>query len=234
MTEVPRTVPPELFFLQSAFDLASMTFEEEAKSRKRKRKPTRHRACVIGVVTCAVGFLESAINRFYEAALNTSSPTEFDRALSGAWNRVRRQPVLAKYFAALAAAKLDGFQKREEPYASARALIVLRNSIAHTNNLTGQEGGGKRLESKLRRRYAFESRRERGAEFFPERCLSPDCSTWAVIAAARFFLEFRRRLPPSAYRAHPLPRGVGAILAKAERLRGKHEGQSRGKRARPS
>jgi hypothetical protein len=232
MTGIPAVALQDLFFLHAALDLATISFEEEAKSRKRKRKPTRHMACVAGAVACAVSFLEHSIDGLYAYAENTPNPTEFHSTLAGMWSRVKDQPILEKCQAVLDVAGQERFQKRVEPYESTRALIILRNTMAHPREVMSREGAQRKLEHALRRKYAFDLKRYGRGPFFPERCLTPDCAIWAVISAGQLLLEVNRRLPPTACMSPSVSGSVDAIVVKAEEVRRKHEGVTGKKRSR--
>lgn len=91
-----------------------------------------------------------------------------------------------------------------DPYQSALALIELRNAIAHPKELTESERQQKKLEARLRGMYTFNPRRQYYKEFFPDRCLSADCAFWAVHSAGRLVLEFRRRMPRTAFWLSPV------------------------------
>jgi hypothetical protein len=110
---------------------------------------------------------------------------------------------LAKYQIALALAKREPFEVGAEPYQPALALIELRNAIAHPKELTESERQQKKLEARLHGMYTFNPRRQHYKEFFPDRCLSLDCAFWAVQSAARLVLEFKRKMPPTAYWLSP-------------------------------
>jgi hypothetical protein len=210
--------PLDVFYLQSAFDLAALSFDEEAKGVE--SQPRKHHACVIGAVTCSVSFLECIVNGLYDEAFHRSRTTKFQRALESVWSEgFDRQPTLAKYQIALALARREAFGTDSEPYQSAHALIELRNAIAHPKEIIGSEKQQRRLENALRGKYKFGPKREHADEFFPDRCLTPDCAVWAVVTSARFFLEFRRRLPSTAYMFSP-ERYVAAILEQAKAIQG--------------
>lgn len=131
--------------------------------------------------------------------------TKLLRALASVWKNEAfdRQPVMAKYQIALALAKREPFDVGAKPYQQATALIELRNAIAHPKELTESERQQKRLEARLRGMYEFSPRQQDCGEFFPNRCLSADCALWAVQSAATLVLDFRRKMPSTAYWLSP-------------------------------
>jgi hypothetical protein len=160
------------------------------------------------------------VNGLYDDAIHGSRKTRFQRALESVWSEgFDRQPTLAKCQITLALARREAFGTDSEPLQSAHALIELRNAIAHPKEMIGSDKQQRGLENALRGKYRFGPKRERVDEFFPDRCLTPDCALWAVVTSARFFLEFRRRLPSTAY-VFCRERSVAAILEQAQAVRG--------------
>lgn len=212
----------DAFYLQSALDLAILSFDEAAGTVE--IQSTRYGACVIGAVTCSASFLECMVNGLYTNALQRPRPTKLHRALRSVWSEgFDRQPILAKYQIALALARREPLRTDAEPYQSCHALLELRNAMAHPKEIIGSDQRQRKLENVLRGKYKFGPKRELVEEFFPDRCLTPDCAIWAVAASARFFLEFRHRLPSTAYSYSPEGR-VAAVLEKATALRRKRAG----------
>jgi hypothetical protein len=204
------------FYLGSALDLAALSLEEQRRANDSRR--SRHEACVVGAITCSVSFLECSINGLYEYAKDHHRPTKFHKALASVWSEAfDRLPVLSKYQIALTLARREPLRSDAEPYQSADAVIELRNAIAHPKELMGDRKRLRRFEQKLRGKYAFGPKRDHVSEFFPGRCLTADCSMWAVIAVARFFSEFSGRLPPTAYMSDPRTH-VEGILKEAVAL----------------
>jgi len=149
---------------------------------------------------CSVSFLECSINGLYGQAKNPyGRATKLHRALASIWSEAfDRQPILAKYQIALALAKREPFEENAKHYRAARALIDLRNAIAHPKELIESERQQQKLEGRLSGMYKFNPKREHYREFFPGRCLSADCACWALQAATKLFSEFKRRMPPTA------------------------------------
>jgi len=188
----------DLFYLRAALDLAHLSLTRTTEADRGRSDPQK--ACVLGAVMCSVSFLECSINGLYDYARRPIRGTKLHQALASVWNEgFDRQPMLAKYQIALALARREGFRTSSDPYQSTAALLDLRNAIAHPKELQESEAQQKKLEKRLKGRYLFNPKREHRREFFPDRCLSWDCSFWAVETAATFFLEFHRRMPPRSY-----------------------------------
>jgi len=199
----------DFFYIESALELsyiAAGRSREPISSAESLSIEGPRQACVIGAIACSVSFLECTINGLYEDAIHAvARPTRFHRSLASVWSDAfDRQPILAKYQLALTLARREQFKTSGEPYQSAAALIDLRNAIAHPKEITASERHQAKLEKTLRGKYVFHQPDEGpnySRAFFPDHCLSQDCSTWAVRTAAAFALEFRKRLPPTAYAA---------------------------------
>jgi hypothetical protein len=163
--------------------------------------------------------LECSINGLYDYAHNPFRNTKLHRALASVWSDgFDRQPILAKYQIALALAKRETFRVGSEPYQSAFALIELRNAIAHPKELIESDSQQKKLEARLNGMYIFNPKQQHHADFFPDRCLSPDCAFWAVESSARLFLEFTARMPPTTY-GFPPSRWIEAWLKEVQAFR---------------
>jgi hypothetical protein len=209
----------DLFYLESAFELSVIATRNEKRllsSVGSARRPRQ--ACVVGAVTCSVSFLECTINGLYEDAFKVWRPTKFHESLKSVWSDAfDRQPILAKYQLALALARREPFKASTEPYQSAAALIEVRNAIAHPKEMIASDKQQARLEGILRGKYIFAKSAGWEKEFFPDKCLSPECAAWAVKAAVGFALEFHRRLPPTAYVFSPAAY-LRRLLDKTKRL----------------
>jgi|SRR5580704_14764936 hypothetical protein len=194
----------DLFFLHSALDLARLASTLPAPPRA---ETDRRQACVLGSIICSVSFLECSINGLYDHAKSPAGrPTKLHRALASVWSEgFDRQPILAKCQIALALAKRETFRAEEDPYKSANKLIDLRNAIAHPKELIESQRRQQKLESGLNGMFTFNPKRESYKEFFPDRCLSVDGALWALETVTNLSLEFRQRMPPSAY-GLPQPR----------------------------
>lgn len=188
----------DVFYLNSAFDLALLS--EQLQHEDGTGGTAGRTACVVGAVTCAVSFLECSINGLYEYAKQLSRPTKFHKALRDVWDeKADHLPMFSKYHIAIAFAGAEMFHRGSEPFQSADALVTLRNYIAHPKELMSGETSQEKLRKRLIRKFKFNPQGKLKGDFFPRECLSTDCAMWAVETAARFFLDFERRLPRKAY-----------------------------------
>jgi hypothetical protein len=147
-----------------------------------------------------VSYLECVINGLYEHAGQAHRPTKLQKALASVWSEgFDHQGVLTKYQFALGLAQKQLFNMGGEPYQSASALLQLRNAIAHPKEMISSNKGQEKLEKVLRGKFAFGPKEEYKDEFFPGRCLTPECARWAVRAAQHFVSEFKQRMPHKAF-----------------------------------
>jgi len=205
----------DFFYLSSAVELALLAIRERPESDD--HETNRYAACVIGSTTCSVSFLECTINGLYTDAASHERPTKFHKSLASVWGEAfDRLPILAKYQLALTLAGRDTFRTDREPYQSAAALIELRNAIAHPKEIMGSNKNQQRLERHLRGRYKFGPQEEHRSEFFPGRCLTADCAVWSARVAGKFAVDFKRRLPPTAYFFGGRETEVHEILSKLD------------------
>jgi hypothetical protein len=206
----------DYFYLDSSVELAALASEEEQKSEPQQRRRT---ACVVGAITCSTSFIECTINGLYQYAQSPARQTKFHKALASVWSEAfERLPILAKYQLALTLARQDIFSTGDEPYQSTNALIELRNAIAHPKEIWGSHRNQQRLERCLNGRYKFGPQQAHCKEFFPDRCLTADCAVWAAKSAARFTIDFKRRLPPTAYIFGPTNSIEHAILKRLNQI----------------
>jgi len=207
----------DYFYMNSAVELAALALEEESRAGVSNEK--RHAACVIGAVVCSAAFLECTINGLYEGAKSPARYTKFHKALTSVWSDAfERLPILAKYQLALTLARSDLFKTGEDPYQSAEAVIELRNAIAHPKEIVESKKNQQKLEKRLRGRYKFGPQSEHHEEFFPDRCLTADCAIWSAKMTIRFSMEFKRRLPPTAYFFGRQDSFDRALLSKLDRI----------------
>jgi hypothetical protein len=205
-----RIVLNNFFYLSSAFGLTQIAVNQGLEDEYKK-------ACVFGAITASVAFLECSINGLYaHAASHLGRMTNYRRLLASVHHeklKFTNLPWLTKYQVALALAHKPTFELGKEPYQSAELLNQLRNDLIHPKEIyvgiskpfSDKEPEKSPLEKRLHGRFALNPARVPepgeyvGDEFLPDRCLSVSCAIWAVATAAKFYNEFERKLPKSAY-----------------------------------
>lgn len=118
--------------------------------------------------------------------------------------RTARYTVLDKYDIALDLLAKPPFERDQEPYQGASALIALRNALIHVEpefypvpNLRGDPIAQHvlpKLEKKLRGRFALNPLAHEQFGFFPDKCLSAGCAKWAVQVSASLVHTFVKRM----------------------------------------
>lgn len=175
-----------------------------------------HRSFVVGAVMSATAFLEAGINElFADASEHTDShfkgvDQDIGAVMAAMWSlgipRTARYRVLEKYEIALALARRSPFDRGIRPYQDVDALICLRNTLVHyepewiPSDATRAEYEVHHLEKVLRSRFPLNPLMAGGNPFWPDKCLSRGCATWAVESALQFTADFFGRLGVS-----PLP-----------------------------
>jgi hypothetical protein len=193
---------------------ASETSRIEAEFQGKEREVdtvTRHLAFASGTVLSAVAFLEAYINEiFYHCALTLggvpiSGLNKDQQALLGRmWRRgiprTARYTVTDKYEVALDLLAKEPFDRGKSNYQAVKSLVDLRNALIHyepemypipgPRNPQVPQDAMPKLESSLRGKFALNPFAREDFGFFPDKCLSAGCATWAVNASASFALEF--------------------------------------------
>jgi hypothetical protein len=162
---------------------------------------SEHRAYISAAVVFSAAFLEASINEFYlEAEDNNktvlSGLTESHIAiLAELWESVEPHTVLAKYQVALAVCGKERFAKGADPYQGTDGLVKVRNALIHYRPEWDDElEEHKKLQDRLRDRFAPNPLAASGSLWFPHLCMGAGCAEWAVKQAAEFSAEFCRRM----------------------------------------
>lgn len=204
------------YFAQQFLVAADMSAKAaaEAEDKITRYDPLRpdpaHYAHVTTAVVLSVTALEAWINEFYWDCENASSDhvkgiSDAHRARLGTlWScddlGLEKRSILEKYFVALEL----GLEKPTQQlrggveYADAKALIELRNAFVHFKpeavefdaRTVREKKERPRLERVLERKFD-ENPQASGMPFFPHRCVSAGCATWAVRSATRFIDTFQ-------------------------------------------
>jgi len=157
-----------------------------------------HRAYVVGAIMTSLASVEALINEFYLDATDNLLGSILDASqqalLAELWKPLdeKRVPILQKYQIALAAIRKSGFDTSKGPYQDVNLLIDLRNMLVHfkpewDNN---QKKHGK-IEKNLQGRFNLNPFWPKSDSiFFPFKCLSYGCASWAVRSSMDFILEF--------------------------------------------
>lgn len=183
-------------FARSSYDL-----ETNLKTSITEEITTEHRAYVTSSVLTAVAALEAGINEFYLESLDQGSSIQniLDNSITATlqelWPTVEEMPILKKYQIALITTKKNRFEKGEQPFQDAESLIKLRNALVHFRpewDTDLQEH--KKLEDRLRSKFALNPYAAPNQVFFPYKCLGHGCAEWAVNISKNFMGEFYVRI----------------------------------------
>lgn len=157
-----------------------------------------HRAYVVGVIMISVASVEAQINEFYLDATDNLLGSILDIAsqalLAELWKvaEKKRFPILEKYQIALTAIERDKFDTSREFYQDVNFLIDLRNMLVHFKpEWDNDQKKHRKIEKKLQGRFELNPFwPEDGPIFFPFKCLSHGCASWAVRSSINLILQF--------------------------------------------
>jgi hypothetical protein len=204
--------------IRSAAYLARLAaeIERDEKAKTDSGDFVGHRAAVTGAIFACVAFLEATVNEVYADAadfdlslLQRGMKEDELKLLVRIWTvrTTRRLPLFTKYDLALSVSGRNPIPRGKEPYLTVLLVQFLRNRLVHfspdwTVVSSPEEIEPPDVEKRLRGRFP-ESPLARPIEalggrapapFFPSRCLSHGCASWAVVGALAFADEFFNRL----------------------------------------
>ncbi len=184
------------FYLKAAFQQA----EDVIRQWKLNRNLYEIHPQIISSVICSASYLEASVNSLCTLSFAPFHKTKLAKVPRKLWkSRFDRTETLAKYQTVLAVVQKKPFDEGMEPFQSVKALIRLRNYIAHPKAIWSQGRETENLRKLLGGKYRFSPKEltENNA-FFPMVCLSPQCALWAVSSASEFVEKFYKKLPASA------------------------------------
>lgn len=157
-----------------------------------------HRAYVVGSIMTSVASIEARINEFYLDAADKLLGSILDNSQQGLlaelWKPLdeRKVNILQKYQIALTAIKCNKFDISKGPYQDISLLIDLRNMLVHFKpEWDDNQKKHKKIEQKLQGRFELNPFwPEDDSIFFPFKCLSYGCASWAVRSSMNFIFEF--------------------------------------------
>jgi hypothetical protein len=160
-----------------------------------------HRAYVVGSIMISFASIEARINEFYLDATDNLLGSILDNSeqnlLAELWKPLNEKKIqtLEKYQIALAAIKCDKFDTSKRPYQDVNLLKDLRNMLVHFKpEWDNDQKKHKNIEQKLQGRFKLNPFwPENDPIFFPFKCLSHGCASWAVRSTMNFILEFFAR-----------------------------------------
>ena len=198
------------------FAANARVLEHRGPDRVAQAGTDRHRAYVTAAILASVAFLEASINELY-FDLQEIEPSNGTQPLNGllarlpdVWPAAERSPILHRYQLALALADAERFDQSKPPYADAESLIQLRDALVHQQP-DHDDGRARlrRLERRLRQRFAPNALAKPESPWFPHLCLGSGCADWAVQTAEAFSDAFCQRMSIPA-------RGFGVRDARRE------------------
>jgi hypothetical protein len=176
---------------------------EKTYTERTKELFEEHRAYVTGSIFSAVSFLEATINElFADAADNVEMAQSLDshtrQLMAKMWRRgIPRRAgysVPEKFQIALILGGKEVFDEGMSPYQDIAVLVKLRNALVHyepewVTTFSEAEPDAvtiQRLDKMLRGKFMLNPMTVEADTFFPNRCLSHGCASWAVYSSLKF------------------------------------------------
>lgn len=105
------------------------------------------------------------------------------------------QDVMTRYETILYLLKKPSISRNTEPFQSAALMVRLRNEIVHYKSRWGKQMESTKLYRSLESKHHSPAPfTDQSMNFFPHRCLSAECGTWAVESAVAFLDTVYRSL----------------------------------------
>lgn len=166
--------------------------------------PEKERIEYIGFVTSSiimsVAALESRINEIYLSAVDKDKNIfknfndDTIESLSIIWHDLdnKRISTLSKYLISLLISRKTLMNKGDKIYQDVDMLIKLRDALIHYKPEWDTELKGKhtKLEGHLSTKFEISPYSHRNDSFFPKKCLSHGCASWAVNSVINFIDHF--------------------------------------------
>jgi hypothetical protein len=196
-----REERPSTQYLAAAqqFAQSARVFEDRHGAGYTHEERVRYRADVTGAIIAAAAYLEAWIDELYVDLWRMTQndqrhPRRELTSLHRVWSNATDAEVLQRYQQALAVADGDRYQANREPYASADAVIRLREYLVEytpKSVLKDEEG---EMEKRLQALFSASSIAEADAPWFPDRCMGAGCAEWAVKVVQDFTDDFSKRM----------------------------------------
>jgi hypothetical protein len=181
---------------------ASHKIEKEIKPPAPEKERMEYVGFVTSSVIMSVAALESRINEIYLSAVDKDKYVFSDfednilESLSDIWNDIENINILLKYQSCLILSNKIHFNKGNSPYENVSLLINLRNQLIHYKPEWDTALGGKHknLEKRLGNKYEISPYSHKNDAFFPKKCLSHGCASWAVNSVINFIDCFYKKM----------------------------------------
>jgi len=164
----------------------------------------------LNAILSSVSFLESHINEFFcdvrddWPGITKKLNPDVVKTMQNLWDfgipRTASYPILKKYGVALSLSNKDAFDTGSRLYQDISNLVQLRNALIHFESelidITGEHELAEKkvnnnstaltLEKRLSSSFKANPYYSKGNLFFPQRCISYGCASWALRNAVTF------------------------------------------------
>ena len=145
---------------------------------------------VSATVLSSVAALEANINEYF-ADPEANFPQHNLRLFNKTWELIEQKPILDKYQWALVLKGVAELNKGELVFQDADNVIRLRNLLVHFKpEWHDEQIEHKKIESRLTGKFKLSPFIGPTGVFFPQKCMSYGCASWAVTSTLGFMDYF--------------------------------------------
>jgi len=200
--------------IQAAATCAKLAiqFETEYPQDKRIELHGIYAGYVVGSVILSAAFLEATINELFcdAADSNLTRLNQVDKAavnmMSKMWfrqiPRTAHYKIAEKYQIALDLTGKEAFDEGRCPFQDVKCLVDLRNALIHYESECSERGSNgckpgkleRKFEGCLQGKFDLNPLMGPGNAFYPDKCLSSGCASWAVLCSVQFTDDFFKKM----------------------------------------
>ena len=185
-------------FLMAAASQSAMALEIEDIPSVWENPQIRidHRGFVVGAIMQSVAALETEIDSVMRWGVGDRPiRREMVALLEPVLEITERSGSLERFNLVLHLLKKGPFSTGTQPYQDARLVISLRNALVHYKSIGNEYLNGRKLFKALKQKNHRSPPFLKGdTDFFPHRCLSAECSSWAVVSCIALIDGFYEKL----------------------------------------
>jgi hypothetical protein len=186
--------------LWTGFHASGKAREIEDAHTGRSRFDIEHSSYVLSAIVSAAGFLEAAVNEFFQDAHDEHGlrddgylvplAAQTVKAMAATWRGTgegSKLKALEKWQLMLVFADREPLDRGRAPYQDAQLVTQLRNAILHYRPEHVAADEPHKMEERLRGRFADNRLMEgSGNAWWPGHCLGHGCAEWAARSALAF------------------------------------------------
>jgi len=170
-----------------------------------------YQSCVTASIFASVSFLEATINEVFADTVDNPPDScvkqlnqSIIKTIAKVWNtlEIKKLPNFSmskKFQFFLTLAEKEPFDTGRPPFQDVSLLVYFRNTLVHYEpewimfGTDPTEIKPSEIEKKLRGKFKLNPL-TKGGPFFPNKCLSYGCASWAVNSSIKFADEFYKKI----------------------------------------